>query len=215
MVCLSELVDSTRELSAERAQLVAEVRTHFDLIWGTKIPAQMRYVHLLKQSLDELAEVRDWLRRNLCGQVLVDLGCGLESSRKVMVRIAREFGVIGYVGVDYSPGEFPEFFPIDDQPTENQNEFPIFVRKGDMLQVATALHANQVNFVLNGIDIQIISKTNYRTARLGETVRATKPEGVVFGFNMAYGNGIPSGTSSLTEIYKQGNWDFVGFEKKG
>ncbi len=126
----------------------------------------------------------EFFREKLSDDILIDLGGG---DGEIMAQLAKKFGVKTYVSVDLGDN----LDPYSAQPLETESDFLSDDQKGrqmtslgvsaDMLDFVARLPDNSANFVLNGIDWDIIRDSEYRAALMAEISRATRKEGIVFG----------------------------------
>jgi len=115
---------------------------------------------------------RAWrvVKRKLKGQVLIDLGCGLNYGK--IIRIASKVKVAKYYGVDKVINKESHY-------VVEGVEVNLFNK--DMLEFCSKLTTNSCNFVMNGIDFLDQMGGNYLDLFIAEVTRATRRGGIVFG----------------------------------
>jgi len=122
--------------------------------------------------------VRDFLRRHLSGQVLIDLGGGSSA----MSNLASEFGCSTYVNVDRAPYDEKEnpnpFVPAGHWRVGDTMNLHVHA---DMLEFVSMVRENTVNCIINGIDTIIVDDIKYHEALAREMIRVTKKGGLIFG----------------------------------
>ncbi len=131
-----------------------------------------------------LRKASEFFRDKLKDAFLIDLGGGWGA---IMAQFARKFGVQTYIIVDL--GDVHD--PYSAQPIELECELLSEEEKtrtmtalrvsDDMLDFVARLPDNSANFVLNGIDWDIIRDNEYRSALISELARTTRHGGIVFG----------------------------------
>mgnify|MGYP001572054929 CR=1 FL=1 len=173
---LTTIIDAGRVLPPEYANLVAKQETrgmdfppstiNYSIIWSEVINAQ------------EENTVRDFLRRHLSGQVLIDLGGGSSA----MSNLASEFGCTTYVNADRAPYDEKEkpnpLVPAGHWQVEDTMNVHVHA---DMLDFISRVRENSVNCIINGIDVIIVDDSKYHESLAREMIRATRKGGLIFG----------------------------------
>lgn len=122
--------------------------------------------------------VRDFLRRHLSGQVLIDFGGGTSA----MSNLASEFGCSIYVNVDRAPyGEEEKPNPLVPAYHRQVGDTMNLHVHADMLDFISRVKENSVNCIINGIDVIIVDDSKYHEALAREMIRVTKKGGLIFG----------------------------------
>ncbi|KKU68540.1 MAG: hypothetical protein UX89_C0003G0042 [Parcubacteria group bacterium GW2011_GWA2_47_16] len=131
------------------------------------------------------------LSHDLRGDTLVDLGGSVpisEGKLTTMPNIAREIGVREYITVD-SAGLMTDKTEVDRVVEVNFDlytkvdtpETEVLAVNADMLDFVSRVTDGSANFVLNGIDGNVIRDEEYREELVKHVVRATKLGGLVWG----------------------------------
>ncbi|MCX6769931.1 MAG: hypothetical protein NT051_04610 [Candidatus Micrarchaeota archaeon] len=162
-----------------------------------------RYVFLLAKCVSDDKALFEFLRSNLAGQVVVDLGCGKHSSIELTLKMMEKLGVSKYIGVDTAhcdgTSDCNQSTKLIARANKN-GKIQAALVKEDMLLFAASLKDNSVNFLVSGIDDRILCDKKPRTflprgqpvyceqtihwhwkALVSDIARATKQNGLVFG----------------------------------
>jgi len=125
---------------------------------------------------------KDIFKDRLNGGILIDLGFG---KVPLMKALATRYKSKTYIGVDrYSIGKEDESSdPHKVMDDLSKNDIQAILVKSDLLDFASRIPDNSVNFTINGIDKNIIPDEDYQKALVKEMIRATKKGGIIFGFN--------------------------------
>ncbi|MEK7208282.1 MAG: hypothetical protein AAB699_01905 [Patescibacteria group bacterium] len=165
---------------------------------------------------EDYKKVLPYLKLRLQGQLLIDLGGNL-SKQGVMVQLAKKCGATSYINVDteYVPkGTLPfgdnydpyrgmkrdDTYPLLSE-AERKREMLALNVQADMLNFTARLPHNSANFVMNGIDFDIVEKPEYWNALEEEITRATRVGGVLFGYG-----------SEMMHFHFDPHWRSVGEE---
>jgi len=179
-----------RSLPQQFSRAWGDILTHAGSaidIQGSEIP---------KYNPPEYEKVRDYFKKKLFDQILVDVGGG--GSNQVMRNLAKKFGVKTYINVDIAHGgklaphiakhkepQVNDFWQLP--PEERTKPMDEYLVTADMLDFVARLPNNSCNFALNGIELEVLSLgqpelgTEYGKALFAEIVRATKVDGTIFG----------------------------------
>jgi len=175
-VVLHTIIDAGRTPPPEYWNLIARQErrgkamhssdANYSIIWSEVI------------NSEEENTIRDFLKRHLSGQVLIDLGGGSSA----MSNLASEFGCSTYVNVDRAPYDEKE----NPDPTvlaghwRTGDTMNLHVH-ADMLDFVSIVKQNSVNCIINGIDVIIVNDSKYHEALAREMIRITRKGGLIFG----------------------------------
>ncbi len=134
----------------------------------------------LAQNLETSQEDLQFIKEKLSGETLIDLGCGEPGYTDAHLK---ELGIslAAYVGVDKK--EFEQKWVEE---SKKQGGFPVEYINEDLLRFVAKIPDNSVNFLISGIDEDVLRDSEYRKRLMVEIVRATKQGGLVLNYHGAY-----------------------------
>jgi hypothetical protein len=137
----------------------------------------------------DLEKQRAFFKEKLQGEILIDIGGG---QGRTMPEFAKKFGARLYINVDEHHGELEgapnpqvgkpakiDYWRLPK--SERTRPMEAIDVKADMLDFVARLPDNSCNFVVNGINMEVIISDDYREALIEELMRATKVGGIMFG----------------------------------
>lgn len=184
-----------------------EIRRFYDEISFADFEDE--FARYLETRLDKDIEVKNEIGKRLASKNLVDLGCGpdtvsglnivriqgkwQDNDLPYIIRLAKQFEVNGYTGVDFS-NEFRRWarniIKNDEESEKLSKSLGLNVKfvYDEMLHYIHSLPDNSVCYTMNGIATELIQgaekplpETSWYKALLEELHRTMATEGVLFG----------------------------------
>jgi len=135
--------------------------------------------HWLTMDLDED------LFKNLEGQTLVDVGCGMISGGSAMPEMAKKFGCMHYVGIDKDQmGAGNDLNPFrdvaDSQSKEVADPMDFILIQAEMFDALSRIQDGTACITINGVDKTYLTKEGEATL-VSEILRICPVGGLIFG----------------------------------
>ncbi len=133
----------------------------------------------LAQNLETSQEDLQFIKEKLSGETLIDLGCGEPGYTDAHLK-ELDISLASYVGVDKK--EFDQRWVEE---SRKQGGFPVEYINEDLLRFVSKIPDNSANFLISGIDEDVLRDSEYRKRLMAEIMRATKQGGLVLNYHGA------------------------------